>query len=219
MIATLRRRLAHTYADLRSWSFDVRHRVETRGIHEIDTLTVVGDHAKDAVEYGPVYPEEMKEILCKVVIDFSQYTFVDFGSGKGRAMFMASNYPFRRIVGVEFARELHEIACRNIRTYHCPNQQCFDITSIHGDATEFELPDGPVVLYFNNPFRGPVMEAVVGNVKRSLETAPRPALILSYGRWTLNNIIERLPGIALRSRGRFYSIYQVPPCLPKSHAS
>jgi hypothetical protein len=218
MTRHLRRRLGHVYAALRGWLFDMRYRVETRGVEPIDTLTVPQNHAKDAVQYEPIYPEEMEEILARVAIDFSEYTFVDFGSGKGRAMFVASNYPFRRILGVEFARELHEIACRNIRTYRSHNQKCFDIVSIHEDATAFELPTEPVVLYFNNPFRGQVMEAVVTNVKRSLEAAPRPALVLSYGRWTLNGVIERLPEIRLQSRGRFYSIYQIPPysCLVKS---
>jgi hypothetical protein len=43
------------------------------------------------------------------------FTVIDFGSGKGRALIVASECPFRRIIGVEFALELHRDAQQNIR--------------------------------------------------------------------------------------------------------
>jgi tRNA G46 methylase TrmB len=33
---------------------------------------------------------------------YSQYTFIDVGSGKGRVLFVAAEYPFRKVIGVEF---------------------------------------------------------------------------------------------------------------------
>jgi len=45
------------------------------------------------------------------------FTFVDLGSGKGRVLLMASHYPFKRIIGVEFIPELHQVAQENIRKY------------------------------------------------------------------------------------------------------
>jgi predicted RNA methylase len=203
-------RVAKTYLEVREWLFDMRYQVETRGLVRLDKLTVTGGHRDDGVQYEPVYPEEMAEILSQLDIDFPRYAFVDFGSGKGRALIVAATHPFKRIVGVEFARELHEIAVRNIRTYGNPAQRCFQIESVHADASEYELPLEPLVLYFNNPFRKSVMSAVIENVAQSLTTSPRPAFVVSYGRWTLTEIIERLPGIHLRSKGSFYSIYEVP---------
>ena len=38
---------------------------------------------------------------------------------------MASEYPFRRIVGVELLAELHEIALQNIARYRSEGQKCF----------------------------------------------------------------------------------------------
>ena len=34
------------------------------------------------------------------------FTFIDLGSGKGRTLLMASDYPFRRIIGLELLEEL-----------------------------------------------------------------------------------------------------------------
>jgi len=45
------------------------------------------------------------------------FTLIDLGSGKGRVLLMASDYPFKRIIGVEFMPELHRVAEGNIRKY------------------------------------------------------------------------------------------------------
>jgi len=45
------------------------------------------------------------------------FTFIDLGSGKGRVLLMASDYPFKRIIGVEFMPELHRAAQENVREY------------------------------------------------------------------------------------------------------
>ncbi len=45
------------------------------------------------------------------------FTFIDLGSGKGRVLLMASEYPFQKIIGVEFMPELHRAAQKNIAGY------------------------------------------------------------------------------------------------------
>lgn len=57
-------------------------------------------------------------------LDFAEFTFVDLGSGKGRALLMASDYPFRRIVGVELLPALHQIAELNLAQYRSDSQKC-----------------------------------------------------------------------------------------------
>ena len=49
-------------------------------------------------------------LLFNLEEDLSRFCFIDFGSGKGRVLLVASHYPFREVVGVEFAPELHQIA-------------------------------------------------------------------------------------------------------------
>src|SRR3984893_15884987 len=73
------------------------------------------------------------------------FTFVDLGSGKGRTLLMASDYPFRRIVGVELIPVLHQGAQENLAKYRGESQKCFALESICGDATEFPFPNEPTV--------------------------------------------------------------------------
>src|SRR2546430_8863932 len=39
--------------------------------------------------------------------------FIDFGSGKGRVLFVAAHYPFRKVIGVELSAKLNQIASSN----------------------------------------------------------------------------------------------------------
>jgi SAM-dependent methyltransferase len=112
--------------------------------------------------------------MSALPIQFRDFTFIDLGSGKGRSLLMASDYPFRRIVGVEYLPDLHRIAEGNIARYSSEKQQCREIHSICQDARDFEFPAEPTVLYLFNPFPEPVFARVMGSLKKSLEDSPRP---------------------------------------------
>ncbi len=60
-------------------------------------------------QYQPSDPALFHEILHSMPIPVDGLTFVDLGSGKGRTLLMASEYPFQRIIGVEILAELNEI--------------------------------------------------------------------------------------------------------------
>ena len=85
--------------------------------------------------YQPTEPtlfREMIENLMQVTpkINLPEFTFIDIGSGKGRALLMASQYPFRRILGIELLPELHRVAKENISKYKSDSQQCFAIDPV-----------------------------------------------------------------------------------------
>jgi len=67
-------------------------------------------------------------------LDYSQFGFVDYGSGRGRLILTAARFPFREVIGVEFSRPLHEEACANIRSYPQEYLACTDIASVHDNA-------------------------------------------------------------------------------------
>lgn len=130
--------------------------------------------------YQPTEPVLFQEMMAGLPIDFRQFTFVDLGSGKGRTLLMASEYRFRRIVGVEILPKLHRAAEENIRAYKSPTQQCAQIESVCGDATEFPLPDGPLVLYLFNPLPEAGLVKVLANLEQSLQQNPRSVHVLYH---------------------------------------
>jgi methylase of polypeptide subunit release factors len=59
-------------------------------------------------------PDELANAVASLDVEHKDFTFIDLGSGKGRALVLALSYPFRRVVGVEFALELHRVAEANL---------------------------------------------------------------------------------------------------------
>ena len=75
--------------------------------------------------YRGIWPRIFEAAMQAAPLEYSRFTFVDYGSGKGKAMFLAAEYPFKRIVGVEFAPALHEIACKNLNTSSIRDAEMF----------------------------------------------------------------------------------------------
>jgi hypothetical protein len=159
--------------------WDRRFHVDTAGIVQLDGLTCTGDK-KSAVWYEPTPLRTLQQIPLFLPPDLNDFTFIDFGSGKGRTLLYASHLNFKGIIGVEFAQELHGIAERNIHTFRSREQRCFDIRTVCVDAAEFLIPEGNCVFYFFNPFRGDVMARVLGNLERSYREHPRVFIVLYY---------------------------------------
>jgi hypothetical protein len=141
--------------------FDQKYGTETGGYRDIRGLDVVTlPAARYAGRYEPSSAELVHSELEKLQIDLERFTFIDFGSGKGRALLVAASFPLKEVVGVEFSRELHEIAERNIAQIPPEYTRAGALRSVHCDAAAFELPKSDLVCYFYNPFGPPVITSV-----------------------------------------------------------
>jgi SAM-dependent methyltransferase len=106
--------------------------------------------------------------------------FVDFGSGKGRAVLAAARLPFKRVIGIEVSAELTELARRNVERSR-RRQRCRDIELVCADALEVEIPDDTSVAYFFCPFTGSVFRTVIERLIASYDRSPRPLrLVYNY---------------------------------------
>lgn len=170
--------LVKVVSEARCRYFDWQHGVHTCGDANLGNLSLVGHSADHGVFYHPAHPKLLFEVFSSLKIDYPSYTFVDLGSGKGRALLVASEYPFSKIIGVEFAAELHEIAAQNIQSYQSKTRKCTNVQSVNLDAAEFEFPLTPLVLYLFNPFRPAVLIPVLQRLQRSLDSHPRDVTLL-----------------------------------------
>jgi SAM-dependent methyltransferase len=157
--------------------------------------------------YQPTEPALFREIMASLPIEFDQFTFVDLGSGKGRTLLMASDYRFRKIVGVELIAELHRAAEENIRAYRSATQRCAQVESVLGDAREFELPEDPLVLYLFNPLPERALSDVLQRLARSLERAPRPVWVI-YHNPLLENVLRATRFLEKAGGTSQYSLYR-----------
>jgi len=159
--------------------------------------------------YQPTVEEEFAEIMQHMAtVDLETFTFIDLGSGKGRALLLAAMYPFAQIVGVEVQPELDEIAHQNIERFHEPGQQCHSIVSLCGDAREYEFPEANIVLYMFNPFPDYVLRDVLANLVASARRSPRSIFVL-YNAPFEKQEFERIPELKLFFATAQYQLYQV----------
>ena len=94
------------YGDI---DYDWEHRVDTTGATVSWRARLLGLLNSP---YQPVPPEQFREMMAALAVyldqvsNFSQFTFIDIGSGKGRALLLATEYGFSRIIGIELLPEL-----------------------------------------------------------------------------------------------------------------
>lgn len=161
--------------------FDAENGVDTDG--EINGWTYLSDLDIPSENwiygrnYAPIEPPRFRAILASIDISFLDFTFIDFGSGKGRALLLASERPFKRIVGVEFSPELHRIAQRNLEAFKGP-RKCAAAESVCMDFLLFELPNDPLVLFFFDPCEDRVLLQLLARVRQSIESHPRSAYLI-----------------------------------------
>jgi hypothetical protein len=158
--------------------FDREFGVDTGGQLGLATLDIAGGNRDHGEFYFGSDPTLVREILAALPIAYEDFAFVDYGSGKGRVLLLASEFPFKFIVGVEFAAELHHVCCANLKTHRNPASLCQDIRPVHQDVVTFDPPDEPLVLYFFNPFDRVIFDAVIARLDASLRRHPRPVWIV-----------------------------------------
>jgi len=162
-------------------SFDQEYGTDTDGTRDIGSLDVIESvAARYAVRYEPSSPQLVRAELEKLNIDFRRFTFVDFGSGKGRVLLVAASFPFKEVVGVEFSRELHEIALENIARLPASAARAGGILSIQDDARALELPKSDLVCYFYNPFGPPVITQVAARLMSHYELHGHRVIIIYH---------------------------------------
>lgn len=189
--------------------YDWDHRVNTTSgaVGWRDRLLGVFNSPYQPTE-APLF-HEMIDALSKLTnINFSEFTFVDLGSGKGRTLLMAADYPFRRILGVELLPALHRIAEQNISAYHGESQKCLRLESVCADATQFPFPEGPMIVFLFNPFPESGLRRTVANLERDLQQKPRPAFVI-YHNPQLEQVLTDSGRLTKLAGTHQYSIFSV----------
>ncbi len=174
--------------------FDREHGVDTAAHIQLGELEIKSRNVREGCHYAPTSPKYFKEMMLHLNIRYEQFTFVDIGCGKGLVLLLASAYPFRRIIGVEFSDELAAIASRNLASYAGTPQPCKDIECICMDAVEYEFPSDRLVIYFYNSFKGKVLEQFAANLAISIADHPRDVFIV-YNNPTEPDVFDALHSI------------------------
>jgi SAM-dependent methyltransferase len=160
--------------------WDWQHGVDTCGdesLHVEHVSPSARESFSQAQFYMPTHPKLVYRILNLLNPQPGRYDFVDFGSGKGRVLLIASEFPLHQVIGVEFDQRLHAIAQENIRQFEGP-RKCHQVQSICVDAATYKPPAHDTIFFFFFPFKHKVMELVLTHIRESIERGAHDCFVV-----------------------------------------
>ena len=169
---------ALSYKPVADGSFDRKHATDTGG--RVSTGDLGIDDAATRLQANVFLgaPARVARYMLRALdIDYNDFVFVDYGSGKGRTLLVAAEFPFKKIIGVEISQDLHAIASKNLDRYRGKDRKCTDVELFCGDARGFALPDSDLVLYMYNPFGQDILREVLQHIVASTRENPSRILI------------------------------------------
>ena len=141
-----------------TWRRETSRGVDTRGKLPVDAQDDGGCNG-----YEPIMYECLDNIFRFLDVSASD-VLVDYGSGKGRVLIEATEYPYKRIEGVEYDRELVADCLENFRSFR-PELIDTRVRVHHADAREYEIPADATHLFVWNSFVGEVLEDVLERIR------------------------------------------------------
>jgi len=171
--------------------FDDRYKVDTKGIIKTSELEINNRDWIYYTAYQAINQDDFCNNLNDLKLAFELFTFVDIGAGKGRAILLASTYPFKQIIGIGISEKLVNIAKKNLLSFPEDLRKCFNVELLCIDAVEFEIPKVPCVIYLYNPFDEPIMQKIVQKIIKSYNELHRRMVILYFAP-TCGHIFDKI---------------------------
>ena len=161
-----------SYIEERKEAFDARFGTDTAAPF------FGNDRTPGAYFYVATTASLIYEILSSLALQPDTFAFVDMGSGKGRALLVASEFAFAKIVGIELSPHLHRIAEENIARYTPASQQCTAFELQCMNVVDYDYGPEPLVLFLFDPFGREIVRSVVANLEASLSAKPRDVFVV-----------------------------------------
>ncbi len=186
--------------------FDAKYGVRTSGLVAGRFLKCGHRHDRHSTAYFGVAPSVFHSLLARwqsstLVAALDEFTFIDVGAGLGRAVMLASEFPFRAAVGVELHPGLARAARRNFAVWRKAGKAIAPMRIACQDATEFRLPQGPCLAFLFNPFGAIVMQRVLASWRKSIAGRAKHLDIL-YVNDEHADILATQPDLRRLYRGR-----------------
>jgi SAM-dependent methyltransferase len=207
--------------------FDQTHGVDTSGLVPAAHLLTGHPNDEHVTAYYGVAPSILRTLIAKwretiPPHPIHRYTFLDIGSGKGRGLLVASEYHFKKVIGIELNPALATIARQNIAAWTAAHAaditapQLAPIEVLEQDALGYEFPRTPTLLFLFHPFEAPVLQQLLKNIEAQYAARPKsaaqPALDILYVNAECVRVLDRHPSFTRLFFGNV-------PMTPEDHAA
>jgi hypothetical protein len=184
--------------------FDQIYGVDTSGL--VPAAHLITGHANDehVTAYYGVAPSILRQLIeqwlgSKPAASIARTTFIDIGAGKGRGLLVASQYPFRKVIGIELNPAMAAIATANATQWsavHAADRTAHRVAPIEvlqRDALDYIFPRTPVVVFLFHPFEAPVLKLLLRRIETQFAKRPGTLDIL-YVNAECIDVLDRNPG-------------------------
>lgn len=178
--------------------FDLENSVKTSGIIPGRHLKTGHPHDRHSTAYFGVAPSVFHALLKRwqrshPAAPIGDFTFIDVGAGMGRAVLLASELPFRRVIGIEINPILARVARGNIARWRAAGRVQAPTRLICADAAAYAFPTGPTLLFLFNPFGATVMRRLLVRLSAA-GVRPASSLDLLYMNNEQEHVLELQSG-------------------------
>ncbi len=170
--------------------FDRKYGTDTARRIPREKIITESENIVHCVNYGASKELPFRKLMKRLNLSRDN-VFVDFGSGKGRALMLAAKYGFRKVVGIEFSGELCACARANIGNFTKKFLTPSQIEVIESDVTMYPFRDDETIFFMLDPFNAPVLTQVLANVRASVERRPR-TIWLIYSVPREQHVVEQI---------------------------
>jgi len=191
----------------RADGFDGRRGTDTSGMVMPWELKDQSNAPADSNPYASLTSDRIRALLGAVRVIPDETVLVDLGSGKGRVLLVAQEFPFKRIVGVEWSSELHAVAQKNVAIVTAGDVPEDRFELLRMDAGAYAFPADPLVIFLFNPFGAATMARVVANLERTLAEHPRQIFVI-YANPLHGDLFERSAAFRVIAAARGHAVFE-----------
>lgn len=206
LMATLQSSLS-----LLEYVFDMKYGTDTMTWVHKDDLDVDEDVKRHAVLYQPSRTVPLRHLFKTLRLPEGK-VFVDLGCGKGKVLFIAAEFGFKEVRGIEVSPLLCAIARMNIDRFMKKNKTSTSISVIESDVLAYPIRDDEEVFYLFNPFDAEIIQEVMNKIAASIQRQPRKIWIIYNTALHKDRIEELLKPVNIRVHsiwGQEFVVYAI----------
>jgi len=187
----------------RTHPIDRIYGIDTSGVVQVENIHPDPNLQSLIVAYVGSQPSTVRRAVSALG-DIRDYVFVDLGCGKGRVTTVASEFPFRAVIGVELSGALAATARANAATIARQFPDRPKVTIAEANVVDFPLPAGKLVFFNYHAFGAELTAKIVAKCEAALASGELPHMFFVYFNPFHAKAFDASPALA-----RFY-VEQIP---------
>jgi SAM-dependent methyltransferase len=187
----------------RTHPIDKIYGIDTSGVVQVENIHPDQTLQSQIIAYVGSQPSIVRRALSALG-DSRDYIFVDLGCGKGRATTVASEFPFRAVMGVELSAALTAMARANADTMARRFPERPKVTIAEANVVDFPLPRPRLVLFNYHAFGAELIAKIIAKCEAALASGELQHMFFVYYNPVHAEAFDASPALA-----RFY-VEQIP---------